>query len=184
MSQKMLPPDKHLSFAERQPILYQIWVDTLKLSKEQVAIPLVMSVANFLNDYSAGRVTSAPSAVKSIFVSCLIGVILYLLINIIRAPFIVIGKQHRQITHLTQRLADDEVTLNEVEARPPVVIEKVAESVAALPEPKHEPNLVYVKSEIVEAYKDINENIIEGHLEREQRTNEEVNLRALVAVFH
>jgi hypothetical protein len=147
-----LPTDRELNNFERHPIARRIWDDTIKVSKEQIIIPGVMTIASFISSIVQGQVTSFASAVIWLFVSVLIGLALYILINVIRAPFVVLGRHHRDIWELRQRLI-------EIEARPPLSVP----TVAAPPEPpRATPNIVVLAARVTTLIRQMDSTLNEG----------------------
>jgi len=144
-------------FSERHPILKQAWDDACRLSWQQVGVPALGALANFLvslfRDWQAGRLDASLSA-KNLFWSLIIGVVLYAIVAALRAPFEVIARHHRQLSDIHQRLMDAEGRLTEASA-----VKQLPASTKT--EPK-EPNIVYLSAEIVEAHRQHHGGIYEG----------------------
>ena len=91
-----------------------------------------------ISQYRADHLHGWPDAwefVQSLILSGLIGVALYALVAIIRAPFIVIGRQHRQLLDVNNRLA-------EVESLPVASSTPLLSAVSAVAHDSAEPNIV------------------------------------------
>jgi hypothetical protein len=102
-----MPDPPPVSFWDRRPILKQAIDDSRKLTWQQVGVPALAAMGNLIttlyNDYYANRL-DVPGSVKTVLYSLLIGLFLYAIVAIVRAPFIVIGRQHQQLASLQQRL--------------------------------------------------------------------------------
>jgi hypothetical protein len=101
-------PAKPLPFWERHPILKQVYDDASELSKQQIILPSVMTVATFIAALLLGESISPWLVLRSAGLSIIVGVSLYLLIAILRAPFVIIGQHHREIIDLRQQGAKPE----------------------------------------------------------------------------
>jgi hypothetical protein len=67
-----------------------------------------MGIGTFITAVVLGQVTSWPSALILVFGSVVVGVILYAVLALVRAPFIVIAQHHRQLSDVNQRLIEVE----------------------------------------------------------------------------
>lgn len=139
------PKETRLVAADQHPIRTQVLVEARTLNKTQVGIPLGMTIATFIVNCIRGEVVSFWTGAAWILISCAVGVLLYVLIALIRAPFIVIGRHHRAIAELS-----DEV--ERMRSTPHLPIR----------EPKSNPNIVYAKTELVAAHISKTDLIVEG----------------------
>lgn len=169
MSLQKLPPRRDLTFAEQHPVAIQIWRDTLKVSREQVIIPGVMTAASFIIDLLQGQVTSVGSAALSLLYAVLVGLILYVLINVIRAPFIVIGQHHRKIVELSERLREIEpsthiadISASSAPAQRATGSSPAELSQGELKESEAKPHIVSQNTEMLGAHINRHGEIIEG----------------------
>lgn len=119
-----MPRRTSLPFWERHPILKQIYDDASKLSKQQIILPSVMTVATFITTLLLGESVSWWLIFRSTALSLAVGFGLYLLLAVLRAPFIVIGRHHRQIANLDQQLREINVTHDPKESLWKPVIER------------------------------------------------------------
>jgi hypothetical protein len=103
--------DGNLSYFQRHPILKQILDDARQLTWQQIGLPALAAMGNLIislyRDYQANRLDVSAS-VKPFLYSLLIGMVLYVLVAIVRAPFIVMGRHHQQIANLNQRVVEVE----------------------------------------------------------------------------
>lgn len=99
--------DSLIPFSQRHPILKQAWDDACRLSWQQVGVPTVSAIAtllvSFYRDYYAGRLDLLN--LKNLGWSLLVGVVLYVIIAVARAPFVVIGRLQRELLEVRQGLA-------------------------------------------------------------------------------
>jgi hypothetical protein len=95
------------SFTERHPILKQAIEDARNLTWQQIGVPSLAAIGNliftWINDYLLGRL-DLQTGLRSLFFSLLIGLILYVIVAIIRAPFIVLARNHQNLLGLEERL--------------------------------------------------------------------------------
>lgn len=103
---------RDLSYSERHPIQKQAWDDGVKFSWQQIAVPGLGAIANLIvtlvNEQQAGRlhdITGVKTFVYSLLWSLVVGVVLYAVVAIIRAPFVVIGRQSRELIDLRHQIA-------------------------------------------------------------------------------
>lgn len=165
-SDKLAPPSEGVApFFERHPILKQAFADASRLSWQQVGVPALGALANFIvslyRDWEAGRLDMSLSG-KNLLWSLLIGVALYAVIAVLRAPFVVIARTHQRVTCLDQRLLTIESTASAVVTSPPPA-PLMLESLERLYELKKlEGNIVQGDAEDVIAYTDGNGVIVSG----------------------
>ena len=102
-----------LTYGQRHPIQKQAFDDAIQLSWQQIGVPALGAlgslIVTLLNEYNAGRLhdlAGVKSFVYSLAYALLIGVVLYVIVAIVRAPFIVIGRQHRQLLELEGQVSD------------------------------------------------------------------------------
>lgn len=156
MDSQNLPAKTHaasLTFAQRHPILKQAWDDAVQLSWQQMGVPMLGVVASLsvtlIREYSADHLHGWPDAetfIYSLVLSGLIGVALYALIAIIRAPFIVVGRQQRQLLDVNNRLS-------EVESRPAASSTPLLSAGSGVALDSAEPNIVMrLDGEILSAW--------------------------------
>ncbi|MDQ1639950.1 MAG: hypothetical protein QOF62_3289 [Pyrinomonadaceae bacterium] len=132
-----------LAFTERHPILSQAWDDAIHLSWQQMGVPVLGVLSSLLvtlaREYKAGHLHGWPDAqtfVYQLLWSALIGIALYAVVAVIRAPFIVLGRQNRRLIELGQNISD-------LESRPVVVPPSLLTDGSALHQPDSaEPNIV------------------------------------------
>ncbi|HXQ37405.1 MAG TPA: hypothetical protein VN843_25570 [Anaerolineales bacterium] len=100
-----------LTFSERHPILRQAVDDAIHLSWQQMGVPLLGASAGpiitLVNEYNAGRLHGWPDAKTLVYFlvwSLVVGVTLYAIVAVVRAPFVVIGRQQRELADLKERL--------------------------------------------------------------------------------
>ena len=138
-------------FISERPILWQAYLDLREFSKAQIVPASIMSLAAFIAAFLTGQVASAGSAALFVLLSIVAGLVFYGLVAVVRAPFIVIGQQHRQLAELNQRLLEVESrTLN------PASFLAAALLPAETPKEELEPNLVCLRTEWVACF--------QGHL--------------------
>src|SRR5437867_4198519 len=87
----MPEPDSQLTrlhlYSGRHPIAGQIKADIVEFSGSQIYPSLVLAIGGIAVAYFAGQLTSVLSGLSVAFLSTLAGLLLYLLIAIVRAPF-------------------------------------------------------------------------------------------------
>jgi hypothetical protein len=138
----------------KRPILEQVWRDLTEFSKAQGIPAIFMGFGTFVAAIMLGQITSLWSGFWLLVLSILAGLVFYALIAVVRAPFIVIGQHHRQLSDINQRLMNAESRLTEAYA-----VKQLPAPIKA--EPK-EPNIVYLSAEIVEAHRQHHGGIYEG----------------------
>ena len=106
-SRLALRPEDRPVVAAR-PVLQQVKQDLFAFSNAQVVPALAMGIGTFFTACALGQVTSWPSALLLVFGSVAVGLILYALLAVLRAPFIVIAQHHRQLSDVHQRLVEVE----------------------------------------------------------------------------
>lgn len=84
----------------------QIWADIKGFSSEQVYPSLILTIGGLVYTWWTGQASSFRDGLKFIFYSVAAGLAFYILLAVIRAPFIVFGWHLRQISSLSVRLAD------------------------------------------------------------------------------
>lgn len=97
-----------IPFGERHPILKQAVIDAGQLTWQQIGVPALTTLSAFAiqvwNDYMAQRLNLGEN-LKTVLYSVSLGVVLYVLVALVRAPFVVIGRHQRHLADLSQRLA-------------------------------------------------------------------------------
>jgi hypothetical protein len=97
-----------LQFAERHPVFMQAVDDARNLTWQQIGVPSLAAMGNLLftwiNDYLLGRL-DWQSGLRSLFFSLVIGIILYIIVAAVRAPFIVLARNHQRLSLLDNKLA-------------------------------------------------------------------------------
>ena len=92
------------TFTQRHPVFVQALEDAIDLSWTQVGVPLLGVIGSFvvslMNDYNANRLDWRGS-LRSLIYSLLIGIALYVVVAIARAPFKV---QARKLSDFNKRL--------------------------------------------------------------------------------
>src|SRR2546428_11828608 len=99
-----VPVQKSPTFSERHPILKQAWSDASELTIQQLAVPSATVVASFVANIVLGESTSWWFWIRSAGLSLGIGLLLYVVIALIRAPFVLIGRHHQELRSVTERL--------------------------------------------------------------------------------
>ena len=84
----------------------RIWADIKGFSSEQVYPSLILTIGGLVYTWWTGQASSFSNGLKFIFYSVAAGLAFYILLAVIRAPFIVFGWHLRQISSLSVRLAD------------------------------------------------------------------------------
>lgn len=162
-------PESLAPFMERHPIFKQAIADAGQLTWQQVGVPGLTAVSSLViqlwNDYAAHRLELATS-VKTVLFSLLLGMALYVLVAIIRAPFVVIGRQHRQLLSLNQRLTEIDFSPKPSPSLSPLPDpgKLLPSSVVATKVVEIEPNIIALESEIYIAHNDEDGVIVEGEI--------------------
>jgi len=135
-----------LTFTQRHPILKQSLDDSLQLTWQQIGVPALAALGNFFvtlsNDYYANRLDFGGS-LRSLLYSLGIGIGLYAFVAIVRAPFIVIGRQNRELIDVRHKVRDLERLASQ--SFPTSVPQEP-------PKPKPEANIQFVEYGLIEAH--------------------------------
>jgi hypothetical protein len=162
-----------LTYWQRHPIQKQTLDDAVQLSWQQIGVPALGAVAGLtvtiMNEYNAGRLkslTDVKPLLSSLLYSLAIALALYILVAVVRAPFIVAGRQNRELVGLGKRVNDLEQKPEQVPLTPVSMfeIEQAMERFMAqhYDIKKLEPNFVDMGDEYVEAYNDDKGVIVRG----------------------
>lgn len=196
MSLQKSPPTQSLTFWDRHPILKQASEDALDLSIQQVALPMVGTSSTLFIAWWLGQIISWRGALVPIMGSLAVGLLLYILIALIRAPFVVIGRQRSQLYEIAHQVLelgqkvrtaeqarlDQQTQIAELNKK----VEQAALGTYASPQPlegfelkKLEPNVVWSMPRLVDAYRRSNDGVI--FVGGVRGSDEGENLRAVVA---
>jgi len=177
-----------LTFWQRHPILVQIGRDFGQLTWQQIGLPagtaLSATIIQLLNDYLADRLDWRATG-ETLFYSLALGAMLYLIVAIVRAPFVVIGAQYKRLLELDRRISHLTGQLQVVRPLPELISglneaapRKVTKTVEI------DPNIQPLETELFIAHEQEDGIIVEGEIiERYRWAQDSKNLGVLALPF-
>jgi hypothetical protein len=97
----------NLTSADGHPVFTQAKADARNLTWQQIGVPSLGAMGSliytWINDYKLGHL-DLRGGLRSLFFSLLIGIGLYIIVAFVRAPFIILARNHQRLLQLSSRL--------------------------------------------------------------------------------